>query len=84
MTTKNNIRGLLAAALMTMLILGVNAQSVTTPRAVSPASELSLTIGISTVTINYSRPIGKRLLTYTRLITAKRKSSKNSTLINTY
>ncbi|MFY0626756.1 MAG: DUF2911 domain-containing protein [Reichenbachiella sp.] len=33
-----------------------NAQSVTTPRPASPASEFKQTIGISTVTINYSRP----------------------------
>ncbi|MCP4457897.1 MAG: DUF2911 domain-containing protein [Cytophagales bacterium] len=56
MTTKNNFRGLLATAFMTLLILGVSAQSVTTPRAASPASEFSQTIGISKVTINYSRP----------------------------
>ncbi len=31
-------------------------QTITTPRAASPASEITQTIGISTVTINYSRP----------------------------
>lgn len=35
------------------------AQGVTTPRAASPAAEVSQTIGISKVTINYSRPAVK-------------------------
>lgn len=34
----------------------VFAQNITTPRTPSPASEVTQTIGISTVTINYSRP----------------------------
>lgn len=35
---------------------GVFAQTITTPRAASPAATTSQTIGISKVTINYSRP----------------------------
>jgi len=41
-----------------LLILASNifSQSVTTPRPVSPAAELKQTIGLSQVTVNYSRP----------------------------
>ena len=34
----------------------IHAQTITTPRAASPAAEVSQTIGLSKVTINYSRP----------------------------
>ncbi|MGI9545490.1 MAG: DUF2911 domain-containing protein [Cyclobacteriaceae bacterium] len=37
----------------------VFAQRITTPRAASPAAEVSQTIGISKITINYSRPAVK-------------------------
>jgi hypothetical protein len=33
-----------------------NSQGVTTPRTPSPAATVSQTIGISTITVNYSRP----------------------------
>ncbi len=35
---------------------GVFGQDVTTPRPVSPAAEVKQTIGLSTITVNYSRP----------------------------
>ena len=42
---------------MAMVVVGAYGQNtITTPRAASPASEVSQTIGISKVTINYSRP----------------------------
>lgn len=56
MKTKTNMQVLFTAMLVALLCWEVSAQNVTTPRAVSPASELKQTIGISTVTINYSRP----------------------------
>lgn len=36
-----------------------NSQGITTPRTPSPAAEVTQTIGISTVTVNYSRPAVK-------------------------
>lgn len=56
MKTKTNIQVLFTAALIAMLCWEVSAQSVTTPRAVVPASEMTQTIGISTVNVKYSRP----------------------------
>ena len=42
---------------LAMVVVGAYGQNtITTPRAASPASEVSQTIGISKVTINYSRP----------------------------
>jgi len=49
----------LRTALFSAAILSSNiisAQGVTTPRTPSPAAEVRQTIGISTVTVNYSRP----------------------------
>ena len=47
----------LSAVLLTALISTSNAQGViTTPRTPSPAASVTQTIGISTVTVNYSRP----------------------------
>lgn len=43
-------------ALMTIIVADMHAQGITTPRTPSPAATLVQTIGISTVTINYSRP----------------------------
>lgn len=47
-------------ALQTIVLIsavaGVLAQDVTTPRPVSPAAEVKQTIGLSTITVNYSRP----------------------------
>src|ERR1043165_7003255 len=45
-----------APALLIALISTSGWSQVTTPRAPSPAATVSQTIGISTVTINYSRP----------------------------
>lgn len=45
--------------LIALALVGTNAQaqnSITVPRAPSPAAEVSQTIGISKVTVNYSRP----------------------------
>ena len=48
-------RTFLAAAFLVAMGTELNAQ-ITTPRVASPASEVSQTIGISTVSVNYSRP----------------------------
>jgi len=48
-------RYLLALTMMT-LSTATWAQTITTPRTPSPAAEVSQTIGISQVTVNYSRP----------------------------
>ena len=54
MTTKKITLLVIAVIFMTnMPILG---QRITAPRAASPAAEVTQTIGISTITINYSRP----------------------------
>jgi tetratricopeptide (TPR) repeat protein len=45
-----------AIAITIMTAIGGFAQPVTTPRTPSPAASVSQTIGISVVTINYSRP----------------------------
>ncbi len=45
----------LAVTLLTFTSLNFS-QTVNTPRPVSPAAELSQTIGLSTITVNYSRP----------------------------
>jgi hypothetical protein len=37
-------------------VIASDAQTITTPRNASPAASVSQTIGISTVTVNYSRP----------------------------
>ncbi len=50
------IRPALSLVLVAATVLGAIAQTITTPRAASPASETTQTIGISTVTIKYSRP----------------------------
>ena len=41
------------------IVLSVHAQGITTPRTPSPAAIVTQTIGISTVTVNYSRPAVK-------------------------
>ena len=56
MKTKTNMKALFTAAIVALLCWEVSAQNVTTPRAVVPASEMTQTIGISTVNIKYSRP----------------------------
>ncbi len=45
-----------AILIFAFAIADANSQSITTPRAASPAAESSQTIGISKITINYSRP----------------------------
>ena len=45
-----------AAFCIGLIALNGNSQGITTPRVPSPAAEVSQTIGISKVTVNYSRP----------------------------
>lgn len=51
-------RILLASAFISSLFVmsSVVAQTITTPRTASPAAEVTQTLGISTISINYSRP----------------------------
>ena len=51
---------LIALAFGLMYQFDVSAQGVTVPRPASPAAKVSQTIGISSVTINYSRPSVKK------------------------
>jgi tetratricopeptide (TPR) repeat protein len=51
---------IIAFAIALMYLVDVSAQGVTVPRPASPAAKVSQTIGISTVTINYSRPSVKK------------------------
>jgi hypothetical protein len=44
------------------------AQTITTPRTLSPAAEVSQTIGISTVSVNYSRPSVKGRVVWGELV----------------
>lgn len=46
----------MAASLVALMIISVDAQPITTPRAASPAAKAIQTIGLSTITIDYSRP----------------------------
>src|SRR5436190_3670877 len=50
------MRKYFAIAITTMAAIAGFAQPITTPRTPSPAASVSQTIGISTVTVNYSRP----------------------------
>jgi tetratricopeptide (TPR) repeat protein len=50
------MRKYFATALLLLAGLASRTQAVTTPRTPSPAASVSQTIGISTVTVNYSRP----------------------------
>lgn len=51
----NTLRLIIPLLLITLVPKSINAQ-ITTPRGPSPAASTSQTIGISTVSINYSRP----------------------------
>src|SRR6187551_3990101 len=46
--------------LVLIYIYDVSAQGVTVPRTASPAAKVSQTIGVSTITVNYSRPSVKK------------------------
>lgn len=46
----------LATLPLLLFVFASHAQNITTPRTPSPAATVSQTIGISTVTVNYSRP----------------------------
>lgn len=54
------LKNLLLSGSMCLFAIGaitqVKAQTVTTPRPVSPAAELKQTIGLTEITVNYSRP----------------------------
>jgi hypothetical protein len=57
---KNRILlGVMPALLLVLATMQAVAQAVTTPRTASPAATASQTIGISTVTVKYSRPAVK-------------------------
>jgi len=53
---KKCITKIIPVLTMIFVAIQVNAQNVTTPRAVSPAAELSQKIGLTEVSVNYSRP----------------------------
>lgn len=54
---KNRIlKGVVPALVFVLVSMQVLAQGITTPRTASPAASVSQTIGISTVTVKYSRP----------------------------
>ena len=54
------LTGKLMLVILTALVsAATNSQGITTPRTPSPAAVITQTIGISTVTINYSRPAVK-------------------------
>ena len=55
MKNASNFRSMLAVAFM-LTAATTWSQTITTPRPPSPAAEISQTIGISRVTVNYSRP----------------------------
>ncbi|MBC7776138.1 MAG: DUF2911 domain-containing protein [Phycisphaerae bacterium] len=50
---------LLTLSLVSFIVANVSAQGITTPRTPSPAATISQTIGISTVSVSYSRPAVK-------------------------
>src|SRR5688572_5675922 len=49
----------LSVLLLTLISVGAWSQAITTPQTASPAATTSQTIGISTVTVKYSRPAVK-------------------------
>src|SRR6185295_4004630 len=56
MIPKLSINRVLNLLLILLLSVTARSQAITTPRTPSPAAEVTQTIGISTVTVNYSRP----------------------------
>lgn len=56
MIRKLSVARLTPLVALTFLSITANTQGITTPRTPSPAASVSQTIGISTVTISYSRP----------------------------
>ena len=50
------LSGALCLGMISMHVPEATAQRVTTPRAASPAAEVSQTIGLTKITVNYSRP----------------------------
>lgn len=53
---------------LVLIYTNVSAQGVTVPRTASPAAKVSQTIGISTVTISYSRPSVKGRVVWGKLV----------------
>ena len=62
------IATLIFAFALVLIYASVSAQGVTVPRIPSPAAKVSQTIGISTVTINYSRPSVKNREVWGKLV----------------
>lgn len=60
----------LAGVLIATILFTTNstAQTITTPRVASPASEVTQTVGISKITINYSRPSVKEREIWGKLV----------------
>ena len=56
MSNKYAIAATLQAVFVVLFSLAAGSQGITTPRIPSPAAAVTQTIGISTVTVNYSRP----------------------------
>lgn len=56
MMKKTSITTLLAVLFLATLSLDARSQAITTPRTPSPAAFVGQTIGISTITVKYSRP----------------------------
>lgn len=58
--------------IVALVLLGAGshlfAQGITTPRTASPGATVSQTIGISTVTVNYSRPSVKNRVVWGNLV----------------
>ncbi len=59
-----------AGVLFATLLFSINstAQTITTPRVASPAAEITQTVGISKITINYSRPSVKEREIWGKLV----------------
>ncbi len=64
---KHFYQSLSFSLLFSILIAGASAQ-ITTPRTPSPAAMIQQTVGISTVTVNYSRPSVKGRLIWGQLV----------------
>ena len=52
---RKHLSGILATTLL-FAAIAAKAQGITAPRVPSPAATVSQTVGISTITVNYSRP----------------------------
>src|SRR5437762_353487 len=57
-----------SSLLLTALVIGQSLAQVTTPRTPSPAAVASQTVGISTITVKYSRPSVKNRKVWGELV----------------